>query len=444
MSHPFRNLLQRLSLREGTDPAGTIGRISEGISLTSEHAWLLICSAVLASIGLDISSAAVVIGAMLISPLMGPILGAGMGMGVSDRPMLQRSLRELGVATVLSLVASTLYFLISPLGQATPELIARTRPTLLDVGVALFGGVAGIVAASRKQQSMALPGGAIATALMPPLCTAGFGLATGSWSFFFGAFYLYLLNAIFIALATFLVVRLLRFPQHEFIDAADRKRQFRVLTAIAVLATLPSMYFLYAAAQNLRERARIGSFIDHELEGPGREASQWEIADQDTVRVLKVYIAGTPVEPERMDSIRAAMSSYGLPRLKLDVVQSDISARDLTRFEGQVQRDILLALQSALAARDSANAAAAARVRPDTIPVGAVAREMASTFPEITGIAYVPRPDLLAADSVRPPPALMVSFAPRIRTADKQAILARAQAFVRTRIGSDSLAVVER
>ena len=443
MTPPFRNLLQRLSLREGTDPAGTIDRISDGISLTSEHAWLLICSAVLASIGLDISSAAVVIGAMLISPLMGPILGAGMGMGVSDRPMLQRSLRELGVATVLSLVASTIYFLISPLGQATPELISRTRPTLLDVGVALFGGVAGIVAASRKKQSMALPGVAIATALMPPLCTAGFGLATGSWPFFFGAFYLYLLNAIFIALATFLVVRLLRFPQHEFIDAADRKRQFRVLTAIAVLATLPSMYFLYAAAQNLRERARIGSFIDRELEGPGREASQWEIADQDSVRVLKVYIAGTPVEPERMDSIRTVMSSYGL-RLKLDVVQSDISARDLTRFEGQVQRDILLALQSALAARDSANAAAAARVRPDTIPVGAVAREMASTFPEITGIAYVPRPDLLAADSVRPPPALMVSFAPRTRTADKRTILARAQAFVRTRIGSDSLAVVER
>ena len=443
MTHPFRKLLQRLSLREGTDPAGTIDRISDGISLTSEHAWLLICTAVLASIGLDISSAAVVIGAMLISPLMGPILGAGMGMGVSDRPMLQRSLRELGVATVLSLVASTIYFLISPLGQATPELISRTRPTLLDVGVALFGGVAGIVAASRKKQSMALPGVAIATALMPPLCTAGFGLATGSWPFFFGAFYLYLLNAIFIALATFLVVRLLRFPQHEFIDAADRKRQFRVLTAIAVLATLPSMYFLYAAAQNLRERARIGSFIDRELEGPGREASQWEIADQDSVRVLKVYIAGTPVEPERMDSIRTVMSSYGL-RLKLDVVQSDISARDLTRFEGQVQRDILLALQSALAARDSANAAAAARVRPDTIPVGAVAREMASTFPEITGIAYVPRPDLLAADSVRPPPALMVSFAPRTRTADKRAILARAQAFVRTRIGSDSLAVVER
>jgi uncharacterized hydrophobic protein (TIGR00271 family) len=443
VTQPFRNLLQRLSLREGTDPAGTINRISEGISLTSEHAWLLICSAVLASIGLDISSAAVVIGAMLISPLMGPILGAGMGMGISDRPMLQRSLRELTVATLLSLAASTIYFLISPLGQATPELISRTRPTLLDVGVALFGGVAGIVAASRKQQSMALPGVAIATALMPPLCTAGFGLATGSWAFFFGAFYLFLLNAIFIALATFVVVRLLHFPQHEYTDAADRRRQLRALTAVALLATLPSVYFLYAAAQGLRERARVGSFITNELEAPGREASQWEIADQDSARVLKVYIAGTPIEVERMDSIRATMPSYGLSRLQLNVVQSDISARDLTKFEGQVQRDILLALQSALASRDSA-AQAAAKVRRDTVPVGAIAREMASTFPEITGIAYVPRPDLLAADSLRPPPALMVSFAPRTRPADRQDILSRAQAFVRARIGSDSLAVVER
>jgi uncharacterized hydrophobic protein (TIGR00271 family) len=445
----LRHLLQRFSLREGTDQPGTVSRISDGIELSSEHTWLLICSAVLASIGLDISSAAVIIGAMLISPLMGPILGTGMAIGISDRQMLQRSLRELGLATGLSLVASAFYFLISPLGEATPELIARTRPTLLDVGVALFGGVAGIVAASRKQQSMALPGVAIATALMPPLCTAGFGLATGSPAFFLGAFYLFLINAVFIALATFLAVRLLRFQRHEFLDAADRRRELRLIAAITILSILPSIYFLYDAARNLRERGRIDSFISREIEGPGREAPQWQVERHDEGRVLKVYLAGSPLEPERLDSIRTTLPSYGLGKLRLDVVQSDISARDLARFEGQVQREVLMTLQSALASRDStaaaaAAAAAASRARRDSIPVAAVAREMAGTFPEIAAVAWVPRPDLLAADSLRPPPAFMVSFGPGVRTPERARILERARAFVRLRTGTDTLTVVER
>jgi len=441
----FRTLRDRLGLREGTDAAATIERISAGIPLTAEHAWLLICSAVLASIGLDVSSAAVVIGAMLISPLMGPILGAGLAVGISDRPMLQRSVRELGVATLLSLGASTLYFILSPLGEPTPELIARTRPTTLDVGVALFGGVAGIVAASRKQQSMALPGVAIATALMPPLCTAGFGLATGSLSFFLGAFYLYLINAVFIALATFLVVRWLRFPRHEFLDAADRRRELRVLTAITVLAALPSVYFLYDAARSLRERGRIGNFIQTEIEAPGREAAQWQIEQHEGDRILKVYLAGSPLERERLDSIKAMLPSYGLARFKLDVIQSDISARDLARFEGQVQREVLMTLQSALASRDSAAAAAAAEpARPQPIAIGVVAREMAGAFPEIVEVAYVPRPDLLAADSLRPAAALMVTFAPRTPAAKRREILGRAGDFLRVRAGTDTLTVIER
>ncbi len=442
----FARLRQRISLQGGTDRAGTIERLSAGTALTSEAMWLLVCSAVLASIGLDVSSAAVIIGAMLISPLMGPILGAGLAMGIRDRALLQRALRELGIATLISLAASAVYFLLSPLGEPTPEMTARTRPTLLDVGVALFGGVAGIVAASRRQQSLALPGVAIATALMPPLCTAGFGLATGNWAFFFGAFYLFLLNAIFIALATFLVVRVLRFPEHEFQDAIDRRREMRLLTLITVLAVLPSAYFLYDAGRGLRERGRVNGFVERELEAQGREVYQWEIAPADSGRVLKVYIAGLPVEAARLAEVTGLLPDYGLSGLRLELIQSDISASDLARFGGEVHRDIMRTVQTVLAARDSALAttAAAGARRADTIPVAAVARELVGAFPEISAVGYLARPNLLAPDSVRLPPTLLLTFRPGTSSASRNEILGRVRALLQVRVRGDSLAVAER
>ncbi len=169
----------RFALIGGTDVDGTIHRLESGIPVRGERAWLLICSCLLASIGLDTGSAAVIIGAMLISPLMSPILGVGLGTALADRSLLQFALRELALATAITLGVSALYFTVSPLAEPTAELISRTQPTLLEVGVALFGGIAGIVAGSRRDQSISLPGVAIATALMPPLCTAGFGLGTG-------------------------------------------------------------------------------------------------------------------------------------------------------------------------------------------------------------------------------------------------------------------------
>jgi uncharacterized hydrophobic protein (TIGR00271 family) len=442
MSHWLGTFRERLSLGRGTDVEGTVQRVSDGASLTTENLWLLVCSAILASIGLDTSSAAVVIGAMLISPLMGPILGVGLGMGVTDRALLQRSLRELALGTFLSFAASAVYFAVSPLATATPELIARTRPTLLDVGVAFFGGLAGIVAGSRRNISLALPGVAIATALMPPLCTAGFGFASGNWSFFFGALYLYALNAIFIALATFLVVRLLRFPHHEMATEVERRNEHRMVAFVAVLAMLPSTYFLYDAARRLRENGRIASFVQREIERPGRAVPQWEhrhgIGDEE---VLKVYVAGHPLEGAQADSVKAALPRYGLEGLRLELVQSDVSAEDLTRLEGEVQRGILRAVTTATAARDTA---IMQRAREDTLRLFSVAREIASAFPEIQSVAYTPWLNLLRPDSGAPRGAYLVTFGPRVRSATQQDVLNRARALVRTRLGSDSLTVLAR
>src|SRR5664279_1089280 len=223
MKRYFQNIL---NIRENTDFEKTRSAISEGVSLRGYNLWILICSTVLASIGLDTNSTAVIIGAMLISPLMSPILGVGLSLAINDKQLLFRSLGDLFLAVLISLAVSILYFFLSPLGEPTPELQARTFPTLLDVLIALFGGIAGIVSISRHDQTNAIPGVAIATALMPPLCTAGFGLATLNWDYFFGAFYLFFINAVFISLATYLIARYLHFPEKEFTDL-KRSRQYR-------------------------------------------------------------------------------------------------------------------------------------------------------------------------------------------------------------------------
>lgn len=366
-------LRQRLSLREGTDAAATVERVSAGASLSAENFWMLVCSAILASVGLDVSSAAVVIGAMLISPLMGPIIGVGLGMGITDRALLQRSIRELGYATAFCLLASTAYFLLSPLAVPTPELIGRTRPTLLDIAVAFFGGVAGIVAGSRRRLGMALPGVAIATALMPPLCTAGFGLATGRWSFFLGAFYLYALNAVFIALATLVVVRLLRFPRHQEATQAARLRERRMVAAVVTLVTLPSLYFLYEQVRGARESRRIARFVAEEIGSRGRAAPQWEhVHARD--EVLRVFVVGRPIEDQEADSVRAALPRYGLRDMRVDLVQGDISARDLLRYRDEARQEFMRMMDSAMRARDSLRAvlAQADSIRADSIRVDSI------------------------------------------------------------------------
>ncbi len=438
--NPVELLRRRLALRAGTDTEGTVRRVAEGAVLTAENLWLLGCSAVLASIGLDVGSAAIVIGAMLISPLMGPIIAVGMGAGITDRALLMRALKELGFATFFVLAASAIYFLVTPLATPTTEIVARTRPTLLDVGVAFFGGVAGIVAGSRKLPSIAIPGVAIATALMPPLCTAGFGLATRNWGFLLGAFYLYVLNAVFIAFATFLVVRFLRFPHHEEASPEERVRERRWVASVTLVAMLPSAYFLYDVAYRVQEQRRINSFIQREIEARGRAVPQWEHRHQRSGEVLKLFIAGRPIEDASADSLQAALPRYQLGGMRLDLVQSDISADDLQRFQGEVQRDILRAVTTVTAARDSAMQA---RQQSESLRLQAAAREVASAFPEIVELSYAGRLNLLA-DSAASPPAVFIRFDARVRAAERRSILPRAQSLLRNRLAQDSLVVLAR
>jgi uncharacterized hydrophobic protein (TIGR00271 family) len=257
-------LLEIFDISVDTDKQATIDEIKAGIYMRGQTAWVLIFSILIASTGLNTSSPAVVIGAMLISPLMGPILGMGLSLGINDIDFLRKALKNFGVMVVLSLLTSFLFFSIPMFQNETPELIARTFPDLRDVIIALSGGLALIVALSRRNKSLnTIAGVAIATALMPPLCTAGYGLATGKWSFFGGAMFLFSINTVFIASATFLVVRFLKFPYEEYANSQRRKNISRVITVFAIGILVPSVYMFYQLYQKSNFDQKVDTIIQN-------------------------------------------------------------------------------------------------------------------------------------------------------------------------------------
>ena len=240
----IRRFIQRhIFIYDELDTAGAAQRIKSSIWFRGTNVWILAFSIVIASVGLNVNSTAVIIGAMLVSPLMGPIIGAGLALGTNDLDLLKAAGRNLLVMVLISLAASTLFFIVSPLALVNPtELEARTSPTIYDVLIALFGGLAGILENSRKERGTVLSGVAIATALMPPLCTAGYGLAHWQLHFFFGALYLFIINSVFIALATYIMVKYLRFETVAGLDVAGAKRRRNVISAVLVIVLVPSIW----------------------------------------------------------------------------------------------------------------------------------------------------------------------------------------------------------
>ena len=444
----------RLALAPGTDRDGAIERISRGIRQAGEGPWLLVCSCLLASIGLDVSSTAVVIGAMLISPLMSPILGVGLATALVDRPLLGTALRELAFSSLAALLTSTIYFTLSPLAEPTPELIARTTPTLLDVVVAFVGGVAGVVAGSRTRPSLALPGVAIATALMPPLCTAGFGLATGRWEFFFGALYLFVINAIFIALATFAVARWLHFPVRQYASAAARAHERRLLAVIVGVALLPSLWFLRDLALERRATGRIDRFVREAIVARGHDVLRWTKEPAGDSLVLRVVVAGRRITSAELDTLDRLLPAYGLEAARVQPIQSELSRDDLQRATSTVRDEVLTLLAAASLTRDSLTQARAALDREGAAATGAAAmatvdsaavrrfgRELQRGFPEIAALSWMPVDDVLADDSAATAPVLVVRFAPRTPRAVQGDLRRRVEALARGRFGVEGLRV---
>ena len=238
-----------MDLRDGMDREGAMKSIQANPLMRGSNAWMLVCSIMIASLGLNLNSGAVIIGAMLISPLMNPILGVGLGVGTNDNGLLRTALENFAVAIVIALATSFIYFFFTPLDNFTSEMSARTEPTILDGLVAVFGGLAGIISVTRADKTNAIPGVAIATALMPPLCVAGYGLVvavkTGaSLGIFYRAFYLFFLNSFFIAATAYLIIRILRFPYKKYLNKSEARRSQLIIAVISMLMIAPGIYIL--------------------------------------------------------------------------------------------------------------------------------------------------------------------------------------------------------
>ncbi|WP_294735172.1 TIGR00341 family protein [uncultured Flavobacterium sp.] len=258
------------NLHDGEDDKEKVFEsVRKNVSYRGANFWILACAIIIASIGLNVNSTAVVIGAMLISPLMGPIVGAGFALGVYDFDLLRKSLFNLLNSTLLSLTVSTLYFMMSPFKDIASELASRTSPNIYDVLIAFFGGVVGVIAVTRTEKGNPIPGVAIATALMPPLCTAGYGLATAQWSYFFGAFYLYCINCVFIGIATFLIIKYLKYPAKKQVDERQQKQVRTIISTLIIVMLLPSSYLAYSLYREQQFKKNTDTFIENQFTDKG-------------------------------------------------------------------------------------------------------------------------------------------------------------------------------
>jgi uncharacterized hydrophobic protein (TIGR00271 family) len=323
------------------DDHETIEYIKKGVEFKGANLWILIFAIFIASIGLNVNSTAVIIGAMLISPLMGPILGIGLGVGINDLELIKKALKNLGLATGISVITSTIYFSLSPLSDAQSELLARTTPTIWDVLIATFGGLAGIVAGSRKEKSNAIPGVAIATALMPPLCTAGYGIASGNWAYFFGAFYLYFINSVFITLSTFLIVRFLNYPKNTFVDHSVERRVKAAITFFAVITLIPSIYLGYNVVKRSIFERNVSNFITRELQFDNCRVISKQINYSVDPNRVEISLFGEQLSSEKIEGVKKKLVDYDLAKAELVIFQGYDASIDEAALESNIRTGII-------------------------------------------------------------------------------------------------------
>ncbi len=316
----FRRFLRYyVTIYEHIDTEDAAQRIKAGIWFRGPNVWILAFSIIIASVGLNVNSTAVIIGAMLISPLMGPIIGTGFAIGTNDVDLLKAALKNLLVMVAISLVASTLFFVLSPLDLTNPtELVARTRPTVFDVLIAFFGGLAGILENSRKERGTVLSGVAIATALMPPLCTAGYGLSCLNFPFFFGAMYLFIINSVFIMLATYLMVKYLRFKTVTVIDPVLARRRRNLMTALIVIVIVPSVFTFVSLVRDNRFEQNVQAFVTENRLVDRSYIYDYRISDGGR-RQVEIFLTGEPLSFEAQTALYASARTHHIKDSQLSI-----------------------------------------------------------------------------------------------------------------------------
>jgi uncharacterized hydrophobic protein (TIGR00271 family) len=420
-----------------------VSQIINDVSFRGAKLWVLIFAILIASLGLNINSTAVIIGAMLISPLMGPIIGMGLAVGTNNFDLLKRSVKNYVVATIFSVLTATIYFFISPLGEAQSELLARTSPTLYDVLIAFCGGAAGIIALCTHNKGNVIPGVAIATALMPPLCTAGYGLATGHLLYFLGAFYLFFINTVFIALSTYFGVRLLGFHKHEFMSAWRERRAHRLLTAVVVVTMIPAAVMTVMIVRQSVFDHNVRRFLKNELTQSGTQV----ISNSVEGRTLRVVAVGREINAATQAEAQKQLQHYGLGEYKLSIIQgaqtdsllqlnNQLTQMSTTR-EADRQQLMELSSQTALLSEQLEG-----YVRYEELSA-AMRPELKVLFPQVKALSLSPVSEVHRDTTARRHFVLALVSTDggrRLPAADATKL----RQWLQSRVGNDSLVVIER
>ena len=374
----FFNFINLHSGEEQKDKV--LENVTANISFRGSNLWILACAIIIASVGLNVNSTAVIIGAMLISPLMGPIVGAGFALGTYNFPLLKKSIKNLLIATFVSLLVSALYFYISPFKDVQSELLSRTSPNIYDVLIAFFGGLVGVIAITRVEKGNPIPGVAIATALMPPLCTAGFGIATFNLSYFMGAFYLYTINCFFICIATFLVVKYLKYPS-SIVDTKYEKRIKYSISLLIIIMIVPSSYLAYNLFNEKKFNKTAELFLQKEFEKQGYTLIYKKLNYNENPKLIDVAFLNKKFTPAEIESFNKMLPDNGLANTKIHFRQndSDLKSEILTEINKN---------NTNLSEKDISIADLRLELNQYKISDSTLGKEIEILYPQISNISY--------------------------------------------------------
>ena len=394
MNNIFQRIIQRLKslihFSDEIDYENASASIRKNIAFKGTNVFILACAIIIASVGLNVNSIPVIIGAMLVSPVMGPILGFGLGLGTEDRHLVKDSLKNFGVMVGISIIASSLFFLLSPLTLENPsELLARTNPTIYDVLIALFGGLAGIIETSRKDKGSVITGVAIATALMPPLCTVGYGISIMNWTYIGGALYLFIINSIFIALATFIAVKMFRFPAVNESESNHQRIQKKWVWLILLIVIVPSVIsaiqmvkennFSINAKQIVEENKTIGkSFI-----------YDYKVINATKADTLVLSLGGEPLSEDAREMLYRSAEKYGIMRSQIKILENATITRE-NLSEAEIIKGIYEHTdQQIKRLNDSINnlGIILTSYKEKEMPIAAVSKELFAQYSDITSLS---------------------------------------------------------
>ena len=442
---PIKNLStllrETLNFTDYIDTSVAEKSIRSNIYFRGPNAWILAIAIIIASVGLNVNSIPVIIGAMLISPLMGPIFGVGLGLGINDIPLIKSSGKNLLVMVSISLIASFIYFLVTPLNLTNPsELLARTNPTIYDVVIALFGGFAGIFEQCRKEKGTVFAGVAIATALMPPLCTAGYGLANGNLAHFFGAAYLFVINCIFIMLATYISVKYLRFREVDFADVIVQRKTRRISYVLIILFVIPSIWSAFTFVRQNNFESNAAAFADN-CKVYGRTILYDYKIDHSDGSVIHLFFSGEPLGDQARRDLLAKAEEYKIKSSQVDIkeyttVSTDNNAElvksiydrmdmEVSRRDAEIRR-----LRGLLEANKEAD-----------LPYVQLAREISGIFPSVRSVV-IARGASVIADSANAIPCISVIVRPDSLLAPAESV--KLAEWLRVRLSSDAVVLTQQ